>query len=128
MLVKRSYPSVEITSIDRDALMIRLRRIASGIADDDPDVIEVRLHGSLARNEATPDSDIDLLIIKSADPAPFLQRQDRYIDRFSDLSLDIDIKVYTRSEIDGMQADENPFIAEALAHSVVLATVGGGNK
>ena len=126
MLVKQSYPSVEITSIDRDALISRLRRIASGIADDDPDVIEIRLHGSLVRGEATPDSDIDLLIIKSADPAPFLQRQDRYIDRFSDLSLDIDIKVYTRSEIDGMQADENPFIAEALAHSVVLATVGGG--
>ena len=126
MLVKRSYPSAEITSIDRDALMARLRRIASGIADDDPDVIEVRLHGSLALNEATPDGDIDLLIIKTADPAPFLQRQDRYIDRFANLSLDIDIKVYTRSEIDGMQADENPFITDALAHSVVLATVGDG--
>ena len=126
MLVKRSYPSVEITSIDRDALMTRLRRIASGIADDAPDVVEIRLYGSLARDEATPDSDIDLLIIKSADPAPFLQRQDRYIDRFAGLPLDIDIKVYTRSEIDGMQADENPFITEALAHSVVLAAAGDG--
>lgn len=76
------------------------------------------MFGSLARGDAAPGSDADLLMIVSHSPASFLDRSARYYPPFCEVGMDI--LVYTRAEIAQMQAEGNPFLLQALAEGQCL--------
>ena len=78
-------------------------------------VAELYLFGSLARGEATPRSDADLLLLVGEAP-PFLERPGRYLPLFADLGFPVDLFVYTPKE-----AEANPLARRALAEGRVLA-------
>lgn len=120
MRVKKSFPSAEIVSIDHDRLMAALKKIAAAIVKANPAVQDIRLFGSLTRNDWTPDSDIDLVIIVKTSDISFLKRRDAFADSFLDLPMDVDIKVYTLGEIEGMRTDGNEFIESVMEESVSL--------
>ena len=80
-----------------------------------PEVLAVVLFGSLARGEATPRSDADLLLLVGEAP-PFLERPGRYLPLFADLGFPVDLFVYTPKE-----AEANPLARRALAEGRVLA-------
>lgn len=120
MLRTRSYGSVAITSVDRPGLLSGLRERAGRLASEHPEIERVLLFGSLARNEQTPDSDIDLLIVVHEASAPFLERADPYRDTFADLPLDVRPLVYTRRELEFATAESRPFILSAVAEGKTL--------
>ncbi|HEX9670971.1 MAG TPA: nucleotidyltransferase domain-containing protein [Thermoanaerobaculia bacterium] len=120
MLQTRSYGSVEITSVDRPALLAALSERARRLSSDHPEVEEVLLFGSFARGDYTPASDVDLLIIVTSTEVPFLKRADPYRDIFASLPFDVWPLVYTRTELDRMKAEGNSFILTALADAIRL--------
>ncbi len=84
-----------------------------------PEIEEVMLFGSLARNKAVPGSDADLLLILSSANEPFLERIPYYLPQ--KLSLSVDVFPYTRAEIVTMLNENNLFIQQALAEDIPLA-------
>ena len=84
-----------------------------------PEIEEVLLFGSLARDEGVPGSDADLLLILSSSGEPFLQRIPRYLP--VGLSVGVDVFPYTRAEISSMLEAGNLFIRQALAEGVPVA-------
>ena len=83
-----------------------------------PEVERVLLFGSLARGEAVPGSDADLLLILSSAGQPFLERIPRYLP--TGLPLGVDVFPYTGDEIERMRAAGNPFIVRALQEGIDL--------
>lgn len=77
------------------------------------------LFGSLARNEASHHSDIDLILIKNTDPR-FLDRYEGVLASFSQAlpDCDVDILIYTPEEL--AQISERHFIRQALKEGKVL--------
>ena len=55
--------NVRVFRLDRDGVVARLRERARALVERNPDVVEVRLFGSLARGDAHPGSDADLFIV-----------------------------------------------------------------
>ncbi len=120
MLRTRSYGSVEISSVDRPALLAALSERARRLAAARPEIEEVLLFGSFARGDYTPESDVDLLIVVSGSDVPFLERADPYRDVFSDLPLDVFPLVYTREDLTRMDSDASPFLRSALSEALRL--------
>src|SRR5512139_770419 len=66
--------SVRVFRLDRAGTVDRLRARAHRLLEERADVLEVRLFGSLARGDAHPGSDADLLIVVRDGAPPFLER------------------------------------------------------
>jgi predicted nucleotidyltransferase len=120
MLLTQSSGSVQITSVDRTALLRALEERAEKLGQEHAEISEVLLFGSFARGDFTPESDVDILLIVEETGVPFLLRADPYRDVFSDLPLDAWPLVYTREERERMLADGNLFLRSALGDAVPL--------
>lgn len=77
------------------------------------------LFGSLAREEASRHSDIDLIIIKNTN-LRFAERYDGVLAAFSQAlpEFDVDLLIYTPDELAKISA--RPFIAQALKEGKIL--------
>ena len=115
MLQTRSYGTVEITSVDREALVAELRSGAERLGREAPEVQEVGLFGSFARGDHTPESDVDLAVIVSESDLPFLERPDRYRDAFLRVPLDVNLTVYTTAEADRLRRDRSTWLSRISA-------------
>jgi predicted nucleotidyltransferase len=82
---------------------------------------KIVLIGSYASGEATPNSDLDLLVIVRDSPLPRHQRA-RLIRRRLWGITDVvkDIKVYTQAEVDEWKAVREAFVTSALESGKVL--------
>lgn len=83
-----------------------------------PEVEEVWLFGSLARGEAVPGSDADLLIVLSDSPASFLDRAVRYLPEFC--GVGVDILAYTRAELTAMCESGQDVLTQVKAEGICL--------
>lgn len=113
-----SSGSVRIFWLDRSELLDRLKQAVEELSSRHPEVEQVVLFGSLARNEAVPGSDADLLLVLTDCSLAFADRGAVY--RFPGLDIAVDLIAYTRDELDRMQADDNPFIKSAFKEGIVL--------
>ncbi len=110
--------SVRITWFDRERTLDALRSAVRELASSHPEIEAVILFGSLARGEAVPGSDADLLIILSGSDLPFLERIPRYVP--SSCGLDVDVFPYTVREVHRMLREGNRFIKRALEEGIEL--------
>jgi predicted nucleotidyltransferase len=99
----------------------RLRESALALLRERPDVLEVRLFGSLARGDALPGSDADLLVILRDPAGPFLHRAPGLASRLDGAGIGCDIIAYTASELARLRDERNAFVARAFADGIVLA-------
>lgn len=120
MRQKKSLGSVSIESTDRCKVIDHLQACANKIGMTFSQVEACLLYGSLLRGDYSPESDIDFLIILQTSTLPFLQRGDAFQEFFSQLPFDIDLKVYTRKEIESMLEENNPFIYQVFKEGKVL--------
>jgi predicted nucleotidyltransferase len=116
----RSSNSVLIESIDFEKLMQDVHACAAAIGSEHSEVVACILYGSLVKGSYLPDSDIDVLILVEAAQEPFLKRADAFRDFFLSLPMDVDLKVYTGEEAEGMIQEGNPYLLEALQAGKVL--------
>jgi len=117
-MLKKSYGSVEITWLDRPAVLEATRKAVRALAWRRLEVRRVILFGSMARGDAVPGSDVDLLLVLSESQEKFLDRIPRY--KPSGIPVGVDVFPYTEAELKRMLEEGNPFVKHALAEGVVL--------
>ncbi len=76
------------------------------------------LFGSLARGDAVPGSDADLLLVLRESGVRFVERAAQYA--VSDVAIGVDVLAYTRHELARMLREGNQFVRRALQEGVVL--------
>jgi predicted nucleotidyltransferase len=84
-----------------------------------PEVLEVRLFGSLARGARNPCADGDLLMVVGRSDVAIRDRSPRY--RLEHSPVPTDVLVCTRAELEGELAAGNGFRRRALAESLLYA-------
>lgn len=109
----RSYGSVKAISLNRAEVLRQLHQITQEALVRFPEICEVRLFGSLARNEETGLSDIDLFIVTEREEKNPIERLKPYFAFFSNrLPLAIDLIA--------VQPHETVNFAEMLCRSILL--------
>lgn len=101
---------------------MNLRQAIHHLTMEHPEIEEVWLFGSLARGEAVPGSDADVLIVLTESALPFVQRYAHYQPEFC--GVGVDVLAYTRDELARMQAEGNPFLHSIQSERVCLFRCG----
>lgn len=118
---RRSSGSVRIVWLDREGAIAELAERARALLAKDPRVLAVGLFGSLARREALPSSDADLLIALNGHPlARWFDRIPEYAAAFADTSLPVEPFPYTLDELRRLAAQPG-FLRTALRDLLPLA-------
>lgn len=115
---KRSYGSVTVFSLDRERILRELRSAAEELGERHAEVEAVWLFGSLARGDAAPGSDADVIVLLSASNVPFLDRMPRY--HLDGVSIGVDLLPYTVDEFEALGERSPRFHKAVLAERVVL--------
>lgn len=113
-----SSGSARITWLDREAARRAVARAVRRLARRRPEIERVLLFGSLARGDAVPGSDADLLLVLDGSDLSFFQRMPRYLPDFCGIGMDV--FPYTAAELERMKAGGNAFIRAALAEGRVV--------
>ena len=100
----------------------RLRERALDVLERRPDVLEVRLFGSLARGEAGPGSDADLFVVVRDGAVPFLDRLPPLARSFSGVGIGCDVIAFTESEARASKARRDTFARAVFDEGLPLAT------
>ena len=108
---------MQISSINHAQLIDELERICNQIKKGNQSVRRIFLFGSFQKENYTPGSDVDILIISGATPIKFLERRDHFIDYFASIPLDVNLIVYTEDEIQKMINSKNIFIRNVMAEA-----------
>lgn len=116
----RSFGSVKIISLDRARLLEALHQIATRLRAERSEVEEVRLFGSLARQDHTGASDADVLIVLSGTPELDPARRSLAYLPYFDLPVGTDLLVFTRAEIEACLSAGDPFWCRLWRDSVAL--------
>ena len=102
-------------------MVARLRERARDLLERRPDVVEVRLFGSLARDEAHPGSDADLFVIVRDGAGPFLDRLPSLSKHFTGVGIGCDVIAFTESEARVSNARGDAFARAVFDDGLVLA-------
>ena len=96
--------------------MERIRKTTEVLIKRHPEIEQAILFGSLARGDAVPGSDADLLLILRESNFQFLDRCKKYHP--GNVGLGVDVFAYTRLELDSMIAADNKFVIHALREGI----------
>jgi len=113
--------NVRVFRLDRERTLEQLRERAQRLLNERPDVLEVRLFGSLARGTATPGSDADLFIVVGDGAPPFLDRIAGLARHFEGVGIGCDVIAYTESERDALLKSGDRFARTVFGEGLVLA-------
>ena len=117
----RSSGSCRVVYLDRELAVQILRELAERLVRTHPEVLEVRLFGSLAEGTAVPGSDADLLIVLRDHPQPrWFDRIPQYASAFDEIDLPVEIFPYTLAELAQLESNRPDFAAR-LRHARRLA-------
>ena len=114
---ERSSGSVRIISIDRDELLAQLGAIAGRICAAHPEVQSVRVFGSVARGDQVGTSDVDVLIVLQGAGTKDALEQIRRFYPYFDLSIGVDVLVYTEDDIARRLQAGDPFMTQVWEES-----------
>lgn len=114
--------SVRVFRLDREGVIASLRERAVAVLAARPDVLEVRLFGSLARGNAVPGSDADLFVLLRDGAPPFLDRLPPLLREFSGLGIGCDVIAYTESEHEEARTRGDAFVKALDEEGTVLAS------
>lgn len=113
--------SVRVFRLDAAGVMARLRGRAREVLERRPDIVEVRLFGSLARGEAHPGSDADLFVVLRDGAPPFLERLPALARDFGGVGIGCDVIAYTQSESCALRDRRDAFARAVFDEGVLLA-------
>ena len=115
---KSSSASVKVFSLDRDKAVEAVRTAMQAVKQRCPEIDRVILFGSLARGNAVPGSDADVLVVLHHTDSPYHERFVRYMPH--GVAMDVDVFAYTHSELEEMRRSGNRFAARALQDGIDL--------
>ncbi|MGQ9710156.1 MAG: nucleotidyltransferase domain-containing protein [Anaerolineae bacterium] len=112
---------MRIAWLDREGAVAELAERARALLAEDRRVLAVGLFGSLARGDALPSSDADLLIVLNGHPlARWFDRIPEYAAAFTGTSLPVEPFPYTLDELRRLAAQPG-FLRTALRDLLPLA-------
>lgn len=117
-MLKQSFGSVEVTWLDQAAVLQAVKKAVRRLAARRPEIERVVIFGSMARGDAVPGSDVDLMIVLSWSDLSFLDRSRLYWPE--GVPIGVDVFAYTQEEVQRMQSEGNAFICDALAEGQVI--------
>jgi predicted nucleotidyltransferase len=82
--------------------------------------MDVKLFGSLSKENFVPGSDADVLIVLKNDTRRMIDRIPEYLDFFRNVAISVDVFPYTESEVNKMRAGGNRLIREALENGIEI--------
>lgn len=109
--------SVKVFRINRREIITRLKSWASSLSND-PDVLSVVLFGSFAKNEETPASDADILILLKNSKERFDERIPHFLP--SGIGICVDVFPYTVDEFKSLLRDKQGIVMDALKNGILL--------
>jgi uncharacterized protein len=112
---------VRVFRLNQELVRSRLRAAATRLLLERPEVVEIRLFGSLARGDAGPSSDADLLIIVRNGAGGFFERAQPLAPYFDGTGVGRDLVVYTESEARQLAMDPSLLVSIACRGGVLLA-------
>lgn len=112
---------VRVFRLDQAGVIARLRERARKLVETDPDVLMVRLFGSLAQGRARPGSDADLFIVVRDGAPPFLERIPGLARHFTGVGIGCDVIAYTASEYAALASRTDAFSRAVVDGGTVLA-------
>lgn len=117
---RRLSGSVRVAFLDEERAIAELVERVQGLLERDERVIFVILFGSLARGQALPSSDADILIALRSHPQPcWVGRTTEYNSAFQGAALPVETFPYTLDEL--LKATPQPgLISTAMRESVFL--------
>ncbi len=122
MLQLRSSGSVKTISIDRNKVIEILRAVAVRIGELHPEVVSVRLFGSIARGDQVGTSDVDVLIVlhegEEGDPLEWVRRYYPYFD----FPLPVDLLVYSEGQVSRRLNSKDPWFEQVWRECLLLFT------
>ena len=110
--------SVRVRYLDSNRVLASLHELAMRLGAERPEILEIRLFGSLARGQRNPFADADLLIVLDASDLPVRERIPLY--KPTRIPLPMDLTICTRDELARELAAGNRFLRRVLAESLVL--------
>ena len=115
---KSSSSSVKAFWLDRDEAVRRIRDAVEVLTAEHPKIERAVLFGSLARGDAVPGSDADLMLVLRECALPWKDRSAHF--KFGNVGIPVDLFAYTRSELNQMRESGNAFIARILQEGIDL--------
>lgn len=112
------YGSAKVTYFDKEAVWQALRELAPRLAEEHPEVVKVAVFGSLARDEAVPGSDVDLLLVLTESDLPVPDRMIRY--KPDGFPVGLEVFAYTEREMQERLSQGDPFLKHILTEAVTL--------
>jgi len=114
---KKSYNSVTVFWLDRQALRQRLTLSVQRLTNREPNVLRVVLFGSAAEERGVPSSDVDLLLVVSDAETRFIDRPAAFREYFAGLGVEVELFVYTEAEL---KSNSPPLLLTALRRGKTL--------
>lgn len=111
---------VKVRFLNKDEIYSRLVDIAKSLLAKNNNIIEVSLFGSLAKDDYSPRSDVDIFILLEEDSKRFIDRIPEFLDYFGKIGLTVEVFPYTLIEIKKME--ENDFIRTIYKNKIILAS------
>ena len=117
-MLERSTGSVTVIYLDREQVVENTRAAVSALASERAEIERVVLFGSMARGDAVPGSDVDLLMVLSESRFPFLDRSVEYKPK--GIPVAVDVFAYTEDEIQKMTRDGHMLLKQALSEGMII--------
>jgi predicted nucleotidyltransferase len=111
-----------VFALDRQRLLRELAARAEKLTESCPQAAAVWLVGSLARNEAKPGSDADIIVLVHRTDLPFLERSAVFGRAFEGVGIACDVRVYTLTEWDELDREGRRLPRELRRQGLCLAT------
>jgi predicted nucleotidyltransferase len=114
--------NVRVFRLDSARVINALGQRARAVLERRPEVVEVRLFGSLARREARPGSDADLFVVLRDGAAPFLERLADIAREFGGVGIGCDVIAFTESETRALRDRGSRFARAVFDEGFSLAS------
>ena len=117
-MLERSTGSVTVIYLDREEVVEKTRAAVAALARERAEIERVVMFGSMARGDAVPGSDVDLLVALSESSVPFLDRSVEY--KPEGIPVGVDVFAYTEDEMEKMTRDGHMLLKQALSEGVTV--------
>ena len=122
---RRSFGSVRAFFIDPPRIIEALRAAAARAVESEPMIARIVLFGSLARGDAVPGSDADLLVVLRGG-RQLTEAQRRAIeDRFVGCGLAAQLVFFNEQQIAERTEEGDPFLRTVLGDGMELVAARG---
>lgn len=117
--------SVRVFKLNNEELIIKLKSWAESFSHN-KDVVGIILFGSLAKKEATPASDADIVILLRDSKERFDDRIPHFLPK--KIGINVDVFPYTIEEFHSLLKEKWGVAKEALENGILLYGINASDK